>query len=104
MMETKNTPYAVAEFLGTPGEMAAWLEACIHESEGDAAFIAKELGDITCEKGMSQIAREPRLSRDSLYKAFSVDRNSRFNTTLKVISHFSIEPQIELLRNGNRNS
>jgi len=50
MMETKNTPYAVAEFLGTPGEMAAWLEACIHESEGDAAFIAKELGDLTCEK------------------------------------------------------
>jgi DNA-binding phage protein len=26
--------------------MAAYLEACIQESDGDAAFIAKALGDI----------------------------------------------------------
>ncbi len=46
MMETKTSPYDVAEFLETPEEMAAYLEACIQESDGDAAFIAKALGEV----------------------------------------------------------
>jgi probable addiction module antidote protein len=50
MMETKTSPYDVAEFLETPEEMAAYLEACILESDGDAAFIAKALGDIARTK------------------------------------------------------
>jgi len=58
MMETKTAPYDVAEFLETPEEMAAYLEACIQESDGDAAFIAKALGDIARAKGMTQVARE----------------------------------------------
>jgi probable addiction module antidote protein len=66
MMETKTAPYDVAEFLETPEEMAAYLEACILESDGDAAFIAKALGDIARAKGMTQIARETGLSRGSL--------------------------------------
>ena len=53
MMETKTAPYDVAEFLETPEEMAAYLEACIQEADGDAAFIAKALGDIARAKGMT---------------------------------------------------
>jgi len=78
MMETKTAPYDVAEFLETPEEMAAYLEACIQESDGDAAFIAKALGDIVRAKGMTQIARETGLSRESLYKALSGDRSPSF--------------------------
>ncbi|MFN7899215.1 MAG: addiction module antidote protein, partial [Synechococcaceae cyanobacterium] len=66
-MKTKTSPYDVAEFLETPEEMAAYLEACIQESDGDAAFIAKALGDIARAKGMTQVARETGLSRESLY-------------------------------------
>jgi len=57
MMETKAAPYDVAEFLETTEEVAACLEACIQESDSDAAFIAKALGDIARAKGMTQIAR-----------------------------------------------
>jgi probable addiction module antidote protein len=53
MMETKTAPYDVVEFLETPEEMAAYLEACIQESDGDAAFIAKALGNIARAKGMT---------------------------------------------------
>ena len=67
MMETKPAPYVVFEFLETPEEMAAYLEACIQESDGDAAFIAKALGDIARAKGIAQIARESGLSRESLW-------------------------------------
>jgi probable addiction module antidote protein len=51
--------------------MAAYLEACLDEADGDAAFIAKALGDIARAKGMSQVARDAGLSRESLYKALS---------------------------------
>lgn len=85
-MQTKTAPYDVAEFLETPEEMAAYLEACIEESEGDAAFIAKALGDIARAKGMTQIARETGLSRESLYKALPGGRSPSFDTVLKVIS------------------
>ena len=38
--------------------MAAYLEACIEEADGDAAFIAKALGDIARALGMTQVARD----------------------------------------------
>jgi probable addiction module antidote protein len=71
--------------------MAAYLEACIQESEGDSAFIAKALGDIARAKGMTQIARETGLSRESLYKALSGDRSPSFDTILKVISALGLK-------------
>ena len=91
MIETKTAPYDVAEFLETPEEMAAYLEACIQESDGDAAFIAKALGDIARAKGMTQVARESGLSRESLYKALSGDRSPGFDTILKVISALGLQ-------------
>ena len=57
MSKTLTSKYDVAEHLRTPDEMAAYLEACMEEAEGDAAFIAKALGDIARAKGMSQVAR-----------------------------------------------
>ena len=90
-MQTKTAPYDVAEFLETPEEMAAYLEACIEEADGDASFIAKALGDIARAKGMTQIAREAGLSRESLYKALSGDRSPSFDTILKVISALGLK-------------
>jgi len=90
-MQTKTATYYVAEFLETPEEMAAYLEACIQESEGDSAFIAKALGDIARAKGMTQIARETGLSRESLYKALSGNRSPSFDTILKVISALGLK-------------
>ena len=54
-MKTTTTPYEVAEHLRTRDEMAANLEACIEEAHGDAAFIAKVLGDIARDQGMTQV-------------------------------------------------
>ena len=84
-MTTKLHDYDVAKHLRSREEMAAYLEAAIEESNGDAAFIAMALGDIARAKGMSQVARDAGLSRESLYKALSGERNPGFDTILKVI-------------------
>src|SRR5207237_10868980 len=91
MRKTKTTRYDVAEHLRTPREMAAYLEACLEEADGDAAFIAKALGDIARAKGMSQVARQAGLSRESLYKALSGDRSPGFDTILKVIEALGLK-------------
>ena len=86
MKKTNTSPYDVAEYLRAPKEMALYLQACIEESNGDAAFIAKALGDIARAKGMAQVAKESGLSRESLYKALSGDRIPGFDTVLKVLT------------------
>jgi probable addiction module antidote protein len=91
MKKTSTTRYDVAEHLRTPEEMAAYLEACLEEANGDAAFIAKALGDIARAKGMTQVAREAGMSRESLYKALSGERTPGFDTILKVIHALGIE-------------
>jgi len=86
MKKTITSPYDVAEHLRTPKEMALYLQACIDESNGDAAFIARALGDIARAKGMAHVAKESGLSRESLYKALSGDRIPGFDTVLKVMT------------------
>ena len=97
MRKTITTRYDVSEHLRTPEEMAAYLEACIEEANGDAAFIAKALGDIARAKGMSQVARDAGLSRESLYKALSVERSPAFDTILKVLGALGLKLPAEAL-------
>jgi probable addiction module antidote protein len=96
MAKTKTSRYDVAEHLRTPEEMAAYLEACIEEANGDAAFIARALGNIARAKGMAQVARDAGLSRESLYKALSGERSPGFDTILKVIEALGLKLHAEV--------
>ncbi|MEI8078324.1 MAG: addiction module antidote protein [bacterium] len=91
MSKTTTTRYDVAEHLRTPEEMAAYLEACLEDGAGDAALVAKALGDIARAKGMAQVARGAGLSRESLYKALSGDRSPSFDTILKVMGALGLK-------------
>ena len=82
--KTKTLTYDVAEQLRTPEEMAAYLDAWFVEAPDDSAGIARALGDIARAKGMTQVARDAGLSRESLYKALSENGNPSFATILKV--------------------
>jgi len=95
MGTTKTSMYDVAEHLRSPEEMAAYLEACLEEAHGDAAFIAKALGDIARAKGMTQVARDSGLSRESLYKALSGERSPGFDTILKVMGALGLQLHAE---------
>ncbi|HMS07799.1 MAG TPA: putative addiction module antidote protein [Burkholderiaceae bacterium] len=82
--KVKTSSYDVAEHLRTPEEMAAYLDAWLEEAPDDVSGIARALGDIARAKGMSQIAKEAGLSRESLYRALSEGGNPSFATVLKV--------------------
>jgi probable addiction module antidote protein len=80
----KKSTYDVAEHLRTPEEMAAYLDAWLDEAPDDVSGIARALGDIARAKGMSEVAKEAGLSRESLYRALSEGGNPSFATVLKV--------------------
>jgi probable addiction module antidote protein len=98
MAKTKTSKYDVAEHLRIPEEMAAYLEACLEKANGDAAFIAKALGDIARAKGMTQVARDAGLSRESLYKALSGERTPGFDTILKVVGALGLKFRAEAIQ------
>ena len=78
-----------AENLQSEEDMAAYLEAALEE--GDASLVAAALGDIARAKGMSQLARETGLGRESLYKALSPSGNPEFSTILRVVSALGLQ-------------
>jgi probable addiction module antidote protein len=82
--KVKTSNYDVAEHLRTPEEMAAYLDAWLEEAPDDVSGIARALGDIARAKGMSQVAKDAGLSRESLYRALSADGNPSFATVIKV--------------------
>lgn len=83
MAKTQTRPWDVVEHLKTEEDMVAYLEATLED--GDPALIAAALGDIARAKGMTQIARETGLGRESLYKALSPEGNPEFATVLRVV-------------------
>ncbi len=95
MSITKTSKFDVAEHLETPEEMAAYLESSIEEANGDASFVARALGDIARAKGMTKVAKDSGLSRESLYKALSGDRVPTFDTILKVMGALGLKLHAE---------
>ena len=83
MKKTKTRPWDVVEHLETQEDMAVYLEAALEQ--GDPALVAAAMGDIARAKGITQIAREAGLGRESLYKALSPQGNPEFATVLKVL-------------------
>lgn len=81
---TKTTPYDVASYLNSPEDMADYLDAWLTEAPDDAAGIARALGDIARAKGITQVAKDAGLSRESLYRALSPEGNPSSATVLKV--------------------
>lgn len=90
MTKVKLSRWDSAAHLKTDEDMAAYLDACLIEAGDDAAFIAHALGVIARAKGMTQLANDSGLGRESLYKALSGEGNPSFATILKVLSALGV--------------
>ena len=93
MAKLKTIPWDSAEHLETEEDMAAYLEAVMEEN--DPALMTHALGVIARAKGMSQIARDTGLARESLYKALSAEGNPEFATVMKVIKALGLRLHVE---------
>lgn len=92
MATIQTYPWDAAEHLETQEDIAAYLEAALED--GDPSLVVAALGDIARSKGMTNIARETGLGRESLYKALSIEGNPEFATVLKVIQSLGLRLQV----------
>lgn len=83
MSMSSTRPWDAAEHLHSEADMVAYLEAAFEE--GDPVLIAAALGDIARARGMTQVARDAGLGRESLYKALSAEGHPEFATIMKVL-------------------
>ena len=81
-MPLETFPFDAADYLDSPEMIEAFLEEAF-ESD-DPAYIAHAFGVVARAKGMSQLAKETGLTRQTLYKALSAGGNPEFATVLKV--------------------
>ena len=79
----KTTRYDSAEYLKTEKDIAAYLDAALED--GDPALIRHALNVVARAQGMTQIARDSGITRESLYRALSENGNPEFTTVLKVV-------------------
>ena len=83
MARTRTRPWDAADHLESDEDIVAYLEAAFED--GDPALIAAALGDIARARGMTQVAADAGLGRESLYKALSPNGNPELATVLKVL-------------------
>ncbi|OOG38284.1 putative addiction module antidote protein [Rhodanobacter sp. C06] len=88
-MRAKTHPFDPAEHLGTPEAQAEYISVALET--GDPAFIADSLGVVARARGMSQLARDTGLRRESLYKALSAEGNPEFATIMKVLQALGVK-------------
>ncbi|WP_040153348.1 addiction module antidote protein [Photorhabdus akhurstii] len=91
MVNEQFTRWDSTEYLKTKVDMAMYLNACIEEAGDDPAFIVRALGTIARARGMTQVAKDAGLSRESLYRALSGDGNPEFGTILKVVKALGLK-------------
>ena len=84
----KISKFDAADYLKTPEAIAAYLTEAL--ATDDAAYISAAIDTVARAKGMSSIAKETGLSRESLYKSFSGSSKPEFDTVRKVINSFGV--------------
>jgi probable addiction module antidote protein len=93
MGKMKTKPYDSTEYLDTAEDVAAYLEEAF--AERDPALIAHALGVAARARGMTQIAKEAKLSRESLYRALSPEGNPELSTLIKVLHALGLRLAVE---------
>ena len=95
-MNERFTKWDAVHELKSEEDIALYFEACLEDDPGDGSLIRAALGDIARARGMSLVARETGMARESLYKALSPEGNPEFATVMKVIKALGFRLHAEL--------
>ena len=93
MKPVKTTVWDLAEHINTKEDVLGILEAALEEN--DTSLLLAVIGDIARSKGMSQIAKELNLARESLYRSLSQDGNPSFTTIVKVLDNMGFQLSVK---------
>lgn len=92
-MTTRTRPFDPARYLDSPEAQAEYLAAALETD--DAAFVSRSLGVIARARGMTKIAKETGLGRESLYKALGENGNPELTTLLRVMKALDLRLSVK---------
>ena len=87
--------FDMAEALRSEEDIAIYLSLVLEEE--DPAELAHALGMVARARGMTQLARDSGLSRESLYKALRPNASPRFDTIARVCKALGVKLVVQPL-------
>jgi probable addiction module antidote protein len=81
----KTTKWDLAKQIKTKDDVFGIIDAALEEN--DTALLLAVIGDIARSKGMSQVAKDVNLARESLYRSLSPNGNPSFSTVTKILDN-----------------
>ena len=87
-----TAPFDVADYLDDNETIAAYLSAALTDPDPDVFLLA--VRDVARARGMSELAKDTQLGRESLYKALSAGAKPRYDTMIKVINALGVQLQV----------
>ena len=91
--KVKTIPFDAAEYLDDEESIAAFLDEAM--ANGDVPFIIHAIGIVARARGMTSIAKDTGLSRESLYRALSEDGNPSFGTIKRVLAALNVRLSVK---------
>ena len=91
-MPLETTRFDIQEYLKTPEQQVAYIEAALDED--DPAFLAKALGEVARARGMTQVAKDAGVTREALYRALSEKGDPRLSTLMGVMRALGLKLRI----------
>ena len=90
---TKFTPFDAADYLDNEETIAAYLTAALEDENPDKFHVAVK--DVARARGMTQLAKDTGLGRESLYKALAPGAKPRYDTLLKVLRALGVSLHVK---------
>ena len=99
-MPIETFPYDTAEHLKTEADVALYIDAVLED--GDPALLRDAIGVVARARGMTEVARETGLSRESLYKALTAEGNPGFDTISRVLKALGLRLTVKPIAPAGR--
>ena len=93
MSKDKTRAFDIANYLQDDKDVAEYLRQALED--GDPAELAAALDVIARARGMTQLAKDTGLSRESLYRSLSGERAPNSDTLFKVIKAMGLKLSVE---------
>ena len=90
-MKIKTAPFDAADYLVNDEIIAEYLTAALEDENPDIFLVAVK--DVARVRGMTQLAKDTGLGRESLYKALAPGAKPRYDTVLKVVRALGVSLQ-----------
>lgn len=95
---TRFTQFDAADYLDNDEAIAAYLTAALEDDDPDMFLVA--IKDVAHLRGMSQLAKDTGLGRESLYKALAPGAKPRYDTVLKVVRALGVSLQAKAIHHA----